>query len=60
MSPDASIFSRIADTLESDWRSIARPEQLPPEGSDWTVCLGLFGRAGHRQEERRRGCPRVD
>jgi predicted phage terminase large subunit-like protein len=44
MSPDASIFSRIADTLESDWRSIARPEQLPPEGSDWTVWVYLGGR----------------
>src|SRR5271163_2238421 len=38
-----SLFGSIADALESDWRSIARPEQLPPPG-DWTVWLYLAGR----------------
>ena len=40
---EASIFARIADALETDWRSIARPEQLPPEG-DWSTFLYLGGR----------------
>ena len=31
------------DALESDWRSIARPEQLPPEG-DWSIWIYLAGR----------------
>lgn len=38
-----SIFASIADALESDWRSIARPEQLPPPG-DWSTWLILAGR----------------
>ena len=38
-----SPFARIADALESDWQSIARPEQLPPPG-DWTIWLYLAGR----------------
>jgi phage terminase large subunit-like protein len=37
-----SIFATIADALEADWRSIARPEQLPPPG-EWTVWLYLAG-----------------
>ena len=36
-------FAGIADSIESDWRSIARPEQLPPPG-DWTTWLYLGGR----------------
>ena len=37
-----TIFARIADTLEADWQSIARPEQLPPDGnwSTWIYCGG--------------------
>ena len=38
-----SPFSAIADALESDWRSMARPEQLPPPG-DWSIWLILGGR----------------
>ena len=33
----------LADALESDWRSLARPEQLAPEG-DWSTWLILAGR----------------
>jgi phage terminase large subunit-like protein len=40
---EASIFARIADAIETDWRSIARPEQLPPPG-DWSTFLYLGGR----------------
>ena len=39
----SSPFSAIADALESDWRAIARPEQLPPPG-DWSAWLFLGGR----------------
>jgi phage terminase large subunit-like protein len=42
-SADDSIFASIADQIESDWRSIARPEQLPPPG-DWSIWLILAGR----------------
>ena len=42
-SRDESIFASIADQIESDWRSIARIEQLPPSG-DWSVWLILAGR----------------
>ena len=42
-SRDVSIFASIADQIESDWRSIARAEQLPPPG-DWSVWLILAGR----------------
>jgi phage terminase large subunit-like protein len=38
-----SPFARIADTLESDWRSIARPEQLAPDG-EWSTWIILAGR----------------
>ena len=41
MSPSA--FAAIADAIETDWRSIARPEQLPPPG-DWSTRLYLGGR----------------
>ncbi len=41
MSP--SPYAALADALESDWISIARPEQLPPPG-DWSVWLYLAGR----------------
>jgi len=36
-------LSAIAHALRSDWRSTARPEQLPPEG-DWFCWLILAGR----------------
>jgi predicted phage terminase large subunit-like protein len=42
-SRDDSIFANIADQIETDWRSIARPEQLPPSG-DWSIWLILAGR----------------
>ena len=38
-----TIFSNIADQLDHDWRSIARPEQLPPDGL-WTIWVYLGGR----------------
>lgn len=38
-----STFSAIADAIEADWHTIARPEQLPPRG-DWTTWLILAGR----------------
>jgi phage terminase large subunit-like protein len=36
-------FARIADALDTDWRSLARPEQLPPDG-DWSTWLYSGGR----------------
>ena len=41
---DATPFSRLAEILENDWRSIARPEQLQPEGDWWVIWLYLGGR----------------
>jgi phage terminase large subunit-like protein len=38
-----SAFSSIADVLEYDWASKARPEQLPPEGN-WSTWVYLGGR----------------
>jgi phage terminase large subunit-like protein len=38
-----SIFSRLADALQSDWAVHARKEQLPPPG-DWSVWCILSGR----------------
>ena len=34
----------LANVLEHDWQSIARPEQLQPEGDDWVIWLFLAGR----------------
>src|ERR1700733_1162226 len=42
-SRDVSIFASIADQIETDWPSIARPEQLAPPG-DWSTWLFLAGR----------------
>jgi predicted phage terminase large subunit-like protein len=42
MSPSA--FAAIAEALEYDWQSIARPEQVEPGGSWWTVWLYCAGR----------------
>lgn len=39
-----SIYGRFADALKNDWASIARPEQLPPAGDDWTIWIYLAGR----------------
>ena len=39
-----SPFASIADMLEADWEAIARPEQLPPPGRDWSTFLYLAGR----------------
>jgi predicted phage terminase large subunit-like protein len=36
-------FDALHEALRSDWRVLARPEQLPPEGR-WTVWLQLGGR----------------
>jgi phage terminase large subunit-like protein len=41
---DANIFNRLADALESDWATLARPNQLPPEGDWWRIWLILAGR----------------
>jgi phage terminase large subunit-like protein len=38
-----SITGALADALENDYRSRARPSQLPPEW-DWLVWLILTGR----------------
>ena len=38
-----SMFAQLATTLDDPWRSVARPEQLPPNG-DWTTWLILAGR----------------
>jgi phage terminase large subunit-like protein len=38
-----SLFGRLAEALETDWRLKARPSQLSPPG-DWTVWLMLSGR----------------
>lgn len=39
----SSPFGRILEAIESDWRSIARAEQLAPPG-DWSIWLYLGGR----------------
>lgn len=39
-----SIFGKLALALQSDWRSIARPSQLPPAGDAWSIWLVLAGR----------------
>jgi predicted phage terminase large subunit-like protein len=41
---ERSVFARLADELEYDWRSIARVEQLPPAGDHWSVWLFMAGR----------------
>jgi phage terminase large subunit-like protein len=38
-----SLFAQLASALSSNWRSRARPEQLPPAG-DWQAWLVLAGR----------------
>jgi phage terminase large subunit-like protein len=44
----SDLFSDLADSLESaeasDWRRIARPNQLAPPGDWWTIWLLLAGR----------------
>jgi predicted phage terminase large subunit-like protein len=39
-----SMYSRLADALQSDWAVHARREQLPPSGDDWSIWLLLSGR----------------
>jgi phage terminase large subunit-like protein len=41
---DHSIFRRLAEALESDWRALARSEQVLPSGDWWTIWLYLAGR----------------
>jgi phage terminase large subunit-like protein len=38
-----SPFANIAEAIEHDWASIARPEQLPPDGG-WSTWIILAGR----------------
>lgn len=38
-----SIYGRLADALQNDWKAKARPEQLAP-GGDWSIWLLLAGR----------------
>jgi predicted phage terminase large subunit-like protein len=38
-----SLAVALADELENGWRSVARPNQLPPDG-DWTVWIAKAGR----------------
>ncbi len=38
-----TMFGRLADALQADWRLKARPSQLPPAG-DWVCWLILTGR----------------
>ena len=39
----SSLAIALADELESGWRSVARPNQLPPPG-DWSTWMLLAGR----------------
>ena len=39
----SDLWGRLGDKLETDWRSIARPSQLPPDG-DWRIWMVLAGR----------------
>jgi predicted phage terminase large subunit-like protein len=43
MSDFESLAASLADSLESDWQTLARPSQLPPPG-DWSIWLLLAGR----------------
>src|SRR5579863_5039859 len=46
MTPDGNtreLFGRLADAMEGDWRTVARPTQLPPTW-DWRFWLVLAGR----------------
>jgi phage terminase large subunit-like protein len=38
-----SIYGRLAEALQNDWRAHARKEQLPPPG-DWSIWCILSGR----------------
>ncbi len=40
MQREGSIFGRLADEIQYDWQSIARPEQRLPDG-DWLYLLLL-------------------
>jgi predicted phage terminase large subunit-like protein len=40
---DTRAFGRLADSLTSNWKLLARPEQRPPPG-DWVVWLIMSGR----------------
>ena len=52
-----TIFARIADTLEADWQSIARPEQLAPEGN-WSTWIYCGGRGTGKTRAGPNGCAR--
>jgi phage terminase large subunit-like protein len=53
----ANAWAALADHLEFfDWRSIARPEQLPPEDNNWSIWLYLAGRGAGKT---RAGCEAV-
>jgi phage terminase large subunit-like protein len=38
-----ALFGRLASALERDWRALARPNQIAPDG-DWRIWLLLAGR----------------
>src|SRR5579859_5016629 len=38
-----TLFGQLAQVLQNDWRSLARPNQLAPPGN-WTVWLCMSGR----------------
>jgi phage terminase large subunit-like protein len=44
MLAERSLFAKIADHLESDWRAQGRREQIEPEGQWWSVWVYLAGR----------------
>ena len=52
MQHSAAFFGSLAAALEASWHSIARPEQLAPDG-DWTIWLYLAGRGAGKT---RSGC----
>jgi phage terminase large subunit-like protein len=39
----SALYSSVADAIEHDWLSTARPNQLPPDG-EWSIWLMLAGR----------------
>lgn len=40
----SSFAAQLVDALENSWRTIARPNQLPPPGDWWQIWLLLAGR----------------
>jgi phage terminase large subunit-like protein len=44
MQREPSPFTRIIDSIESDWRAIARQEQIQPDGDWWSIWAYIAGR----------------